>query len=275
MSITIDSHQHYWQLNRFDYAWIPSDNAALHQDRMPEDVLPQMRAAHVERAVLVHATGISTEIPWLLSLCDTYPHFAGVVGWVDMTSPSVSDEISHLAQDSRFRGVRLHLPFDENHKPFVDSALRTLASHTLSCDLLLGQSQLPNAVALIEAHPDTTFILDHLAGARITATGAADFKQSIRPLLNLPNAFMKVSGYMTAQVGIQDRDLPAILAQYIAAAISSLGADRLMFGSDWPVSSQAAPYGHTVAVLRDITMQMTMSEQDAIWGGSAARAYGL
>lgn len=275
MSTTIDSHLHLWQLSRFDYGWIPTNNAALHQDRVPEDVMPQMRTAGVERAVLVHAASTTEEIKWLLSLCDAHSCFAGVVGWVDMTSLSAIDAISSFATDNRFLGVRLHLPIDPLHTEAVNRSMRALASHQLSCDLLLGLARLPEALALIEAHPDVTFILDHLAGAQITAGGASDFQQAIVPLSNKPNVFMKVSGYMTARYDLELAVLPKVLAQYVKAAVSVLGAGRLMFGSDWPVSSQAAAYIQTATVLRDIAARLTNSEQVAIWGGSAIRAYRL
>jgi L-fuconolactonase len=275
MSITIDSHLHLWQLSRFDYGWIPVDNAALHQDRLPEDVIPQMCAAGIERAVLVHAANTTEEIKWLLSLCDAHSCFAGVVGWVDMTSPFTLGAISSFAMDSRFRGVRVHLPIDPLHDEAVNASLRALASHQLSCDLLLGLARLPDALALIKAHPEVTFILDHLAGAQITIGGASDFQHAIAPFAQLPNVFMKLSGFMTARYDLEVSALPTVLAQYVRAAMSILGAERLMFGSDWPVSSQAAIYGQTTATLRDITARLSANEQFAIWGGSSLRAYRL
>ena len=83
---TVDSHQHYWQLDRFDYSWIPADNQALHQNRLPEDLRPQMNAAGIERSVVVHAANTADEIPWLFSLCDQFPYIAGVVGYLDLAS---------------------------------------------------------------------------------------------------------------------------------------------------------------------------------------------
>jgi L-fuconolactonase len=153
--------------------------------------------------------------------------------------------------------------------------LHALAQHNCACDLLLSHTALPQAIDLVAAYPTLTFVLNHLAGARLRADGASEFARSIQPLAGMPNACMKVSGYMTARVDVSLHELPRVLSNYVDAAVHCFSAERLMFGSDWSVSAQAGEYAETVALLRSAAEHLSKDEQAAIWGASAARAYRL
>jgi L-fuconolactonase len=272
---TIDSHQHYWQLDRFDYSWIPSDNQALHQDRLPADLRPQMNAAGIERSVVVHAANTADEIPWLFSLCDQHPYIAGVVGYLDLTARNASVAIKGFARDRRFKGVRLHLPFAPRDKALIDDSLRALATAGLTCDVLLSPANLPQAIDLATSHPDLTFVLNHFAGTRITPVGDLDFATALRPIAALTNTVMKVSGYLTSTGDVPLPTIPGALQPYLDAALDLFGPDRLLFGSDWPVCTQRGAYADAVGTLRTLTLALSPSEQAAIWGNTAIRVYHL
>jgi L-fuconolactonase len=81
----IDSHQHFWQVGRFDYPWMSSDVEVLYQDYLPPTLSPKLKQNGVAKTVLVQASNSVAESRWLLSLADAYPFIAGVVGWVDLT----------------------------------------------------------------------------------------------------------------------------------------------------------------------------------------------
>lgn len=273
----IDSHQHYWQLARFDYGWIRPDNAALHQDRMPPDLHPQMQAAGIERAVFVHATGTPDEIPWMLALSDEYPYIAGVVGSLDLAAPDAPARLAEFARDVRFKGVRINVsPGGEDARP-LDAGLAALATHGLSCDLLIGDGALPDVQRMVAAHPGVLFVLDHLACRPVSAGGAAAFEQALRPFAHLPNAVMKLSGYLTAsaRTGVPGEGICAVLSPYVDAGLRIFGAGRLMFGSDWPVCTMAGAYADAVDALEDTTASLSTAEQADIWGGTAASVYRL
>src|SRR4030095_10569574 len=102
----VDSHQHFWQVGRFDYPWMSSDLGVLYQDYLPVAFAPILKANGVEKTVLVQASNSIAESNWLLDLADQYRFIAGVVGWVDLMSPTVDQQIRQLAQPSHFKGVR-------------------------------------------------------------------------------------------------------------------------------------------------------------------------
>ena len=272
---TVDSHQHYWQLSRFDYGWIPPDSQALNQDRLPADLHPQMQAAGIDRSVLVHAANTPAEIPWLLSLCDEYPYIAGIVGYINPADRNAVETIHSCARDGRFKGVRLHLPFDSQDRELIDGGLRALAAHNLECDLLLGSHELPQALNLAKANPDLMFVLDHLAGSRIAQGDELAFASALQPFAPLSNTVMKVSGYLTASGDIPIATISSSLQPYLDVALDVFGPGRLMFGSDWPVCTQRGSYADAVNTLRLLTQALDPDEQAAIWGDTAARVYHL
>lgn len=211
----------------------------------------------------------------MLALCDEHPYLAGVVGFVDLTSRHVSAALQGFARHTAFKGVRVNLPFHPGKRRAMDTGLHALADTGLSCDLLVRSSALAQAIDLIRSHPDVTFIIDHMAGASITLGGAGEYEQMIRPLAACANACMKISGYMTAAGNVPRVTLAQTLRDYLSAALNVMGDDRLMFGSDWPVCTQAGEYLDTVEVLRDAAASFSHTEQEAIWGVTAMRVYRL
>jgi L-fuconolactonase len=274
---TIDSHQHYWQLKRFDYGWITPDNVACNQDRMPPDLWPQMQAASIERAVFVHAANTPDEIPWMLSLADEYPYIAGVVGSLNLAVPYELQRLAGFVHEPRFKGVRIQVPTLPAQEGALAEAMALLAPRRLACDLLIGAGALPEVARMAKAHPNVTYVLDHLACQPVSADGAPAFAAAIRPFAPLPNTVMKLSGYLTASArgGVPRDAVAAVLRSYVDAGLEVFGADRLLFGSDWPVCTMAGTYAEAVGALRTVTASLSAAEQAGIWGGTAARVYHL
>ena len=268
--MVIDTHQHYWQLNRFDYGWLTPDNSVLYRDYEPDDLWPDMHAAGVDAGVMVQAHNSVDEARWALALADCYPHLAGVVGWVDLAAPDAPSVLAELDQHPRFKGVRLNLPAEGGA---LDRGLDALATLDLSCDLLLSPDRIGIATDLARGHSGTRFVLNHFGGFRLTPNGQAEWRQRMLALAELPNVALKLSGYLTAAV---PRPLQAeTLQAYVASAIGLFGASRLMYGSDWPVCLQAGRYADGLNLLRAATSTFCVAEQEAIWGETAARVYRL
>jgi L-fuconolactonase len=151
------------------------------------------------------------------------------------------------------------------------AGLAALSDLGLSCDVLGGGDLLPRAAALARRHAGVTFILNHLAGARIADGGAPAWIGRLQPLAELPNVAMKLSGFLTAA---DPRPLSADrLRPYVEGALRLFGATRLMFGSDWPVCLRGGRYGDAVGLARQVIAGLSADQQAAIMGGAAARAY--
>src|SRR6266496_5635745 len=137
----IDSHQHFWQVGRFNYPWMRSEVEVLYRDYLPPTLEPVLKRNHVAKTVLVQASNSVAESRWLLKLADKYPFIAGVVGWVDLTSPGIEQDLSDLTTHAKFKGIR-HLVESEPAddwlvQPAVLEGLRLLAADGVSYDLLV------------------------------------------------------------------------------------------------------------------------------------------
>ncbi|HLY32789.1 MAG TPA: amidohydrolase family protein, partial [Ktedonobacterales bacterium] len=188
--MTVDAHQHSWRRHNFTYEWLEQVNLPeLNRDFLPSDILPQMQAAGIQYNVLIQADDSVAETVWMLELARNHPHIAGVVGWVDLAASDVDTTLDQLTRDPLFRGIRLS---SLEWQPFTHG-LRTLAELRLTCDVLPREGMLPTALEMMRAHPETRFVVDHLAGQALTPGGVIPWTEQLRPLADLPNVWMKFS----------------------------------------------------------------------------------
>jgi len=270
--ITVDAHQHYWQLQNFAYDWHKQVNLPeMNRDYLPSDILPQMQAQGMQYSVLIQADNSLAETAWMLDLAQSYPHIAGVVGWVDLAAPDVTTTLDQLVHEQLFKGIRLPVPQDD-WQP-LRHGLRALTERNLTCDVLPGEGTLPQVTEMMRAHPETRFVVNHLAGLALTAGGVAPWTERLKPLAALPNVLMKFSA-------IQGLAEPSPISEetlqpYLTSALDLFGAQRLLFASDWPVSTLSGPYAECIAVMRAVTASLSADEQVWIWGKTATHTYGL
>jgi L-fuconolactonase len=271
--ITVDAHQHYWQLQNFVYPWNKEVNLpAMNLDYLPPDILPQMQELGMQYSVLIQADDSLGETRWMLDLAQRYPHIAGVVGWADLSDPDVGATLDELARDPFFKGIRLmSMPDKDWHA--LDHGLQALAARGLTCDILPNEETLPLALEMMRAHPETSFVVNHLAGLPLAPGGVQPWTEKLKPLAALPNLRMKFSA-------IQGLAEPSpitaqILQPYLASALTLFGAERLLFASDWPVSTLSGPYAECISIMREVTTDLSEHGQARIWGETAIETYRL
>jgi len=273
----IDSHQHFWTYSAADYPWIGAGMERLARDHLPADLAAVAAPAGIRGSVAVQARQTVAESDWLLGLAAADPFIRGVVGWVDLRSERVDDDLARLAAHERFVGVR-HVVQDEPDPRFLlgEAFVRgvgRLARHGLTYDLLLYPQQLPAAVELATRLPEQPFVLDHLAKPRIRTGEIDSWRRDIRALARHPHVCCKVSGLVTEAAWRGWK--PAEFTPYLDTVLEAFGPSRLMFGSDWPVCLLAAEYADVVAIPREHFARLSPAEREEIWGGTATRFYGL
>jgi L-fuconolactonase len=273
----IDAHQHFWTYSAAEYPWIGPGTERLARDYLPPDLAPLVAAEGIDGSVAVQARQSVAESRWLLELAAAHPLVKGVVGWVDLQSERVGDDLDALAANPTFVGVR-HVVQDEPDPRFLlgDAfvrGLRTLRQFGLTYDLLVYPQQLPAAIEIARLLPEQPFVLDHLAKPRIKAGDIEEWRRDIRALAARPNVCCKVSGLVTEAAW--KRWQRADFAPYLEAVLEAFGPERLMFGSDWPVCLLSAEYREVVGIVEDLFARLTPGERGALWGGTAARFYGL
>jgi L-fuconolactonase len=273
----IDAHQHFWNYSAAEYPWIGAGLERLARDYLPSDLEPLLAAKQIDGSVAVQARQSVEESLWLLALAKAHPLVKGVVGWVDLRSDRVGDDLRVLAANPTFVGVR-HVVQDEPDPRFVLGegfirGLRQLRQHGLTYDLLLYPTQLPAAIELVELLPEQPFVVDHLAKPRIVAGEIDGWGRDIRAIARHDNVCCKVSGMVTEAVrrGWNRDDF----TPYLDVVLEAFGPERLMFGSDWPVCLLAGEYADVAAIPRDYFSRLSATEQRMIWGDTAAGFYGL
>ena len=273
----IDAHQHFWNYSAAEYPWIGAGLERLARDYLPSDLEPLLAAKQIDGSVAVQARQSVEESLWLLALAKAHPLVKGVIGWVDLRSDRVGDDLRVLAANPTFVGVR-HVVQDETDPRFVLGegfirGLRQLRQHGLTYDLLLYPTQLPAAIELVGLLPEQPFVVDHLAKPRIATGEIADWERDIRAIARHDNVCCKVSGMVTEAVrrGWKRDDF----TPYLDVVLEAFGPERLMFGSDWPVCLLAGEYADVAAIPRDYFSRLSATEQRMIWGDTAAGFYGL
>jgi L-fuconolactonase len=273
----IDTHQHFWAYNPREYPWMGPGMESLQRDYLPPDLAPLLKAAAIDGTIAVQARQTLEESYWLLELADQYPFNHGVVGWVDLRSPRVEEDLEKLSRHRKFRGVR-HIVHDEPDDRFMlrEDFLRglgRLAGFGLTYDLLLFPRHLPVACEVVKRFPEQTFVLDHISKPLIKAHRLEPWATDIRRLASFPNVACKISGMVTEAdwKHWQARDFPP----YLDVVLECFGTKRLMVGSDWPVCTLAASYGQVMQIAGDFIGKLSKDEQAAVWGENAKRIYQL
>lgn len=263
-----------------DQPWASDDDLArLRRSFLLADLTPLAAAAGVTGTVVIQTVTEPWETPDLLALAAGGGLLAGVVGWTDLTSPAVADAVAELRAlpgGEFLCGIRhpalVEADPDWLDRPAVLRGMRALAAAGLSFDIVTLPHQLPAALTAARSVPELSFVLDHLGGppAESGPEGAnGPWAAAIRGLADLPNVTCKLSGAHTNPARASE------LRPYYETVLAAFGPDRLMFGTDWPVSALTAPYAAVCELYRELTAQLSAAEQESVFDRTARRAYRL
>jgi len=273
----IDTHQHFWKYNSAHYPWMGENMGSLRRDHLPGDLAPLLKSVGIDGTVTVQARQLVEESYWLLELADQNPFIKGVVGWVDLRSPKVTEQLEKLARYPKLRGVR-HVIHDEPDDRFMmredfRRGLSQLNKYKLTYDLLLFPRHLPIACELLKLFPEQPFVLDHIAKPLIKERKLEPWSTDIRRLAKLTNVYCKVSGMVTEADWAHWKRHD--FTPYLDMVFESFGTKRIMIGSDWPVCTLAGNYSRVMQIAADYVGRLSYSEQSDVWSGNAKRFYGL
>lgn len=280
----VDAHLHLWDLSRFSLSWFRDDlglpcaaSAADFRDVAMVPAEPQHRVVArgaspsgrnpcptaVGSAVAVQAGDTLAEMEWLLEVAAADPVVRSVVlqyvpgpeGWAGLATSVLHD---------RVRGIRVATPggaADLSDLPGLDALCEGAAASARVVEFLVRPAQLDAVARVAARHPHTAVVLCHLGLGAAEATPG--WEASLRGVAAEPNAVAKFSGLATS-AGSPER-----LRALATTAVSAFGTERLMFGSDWPMSARVAPYSRLV----DHVERAWGGRSDAFWGAVARRTY--
>jgi L-fuconolactonase len=272
--VKLDAHQHFWRFDAAQYPWMKPD-WPIRRDFLPPDLEPLLAQAGLDGSIAVQARQTIEESRWLLQSADQHALIKGVVGWVDLRSDCVEDQLAELSRHPRFVGVR-HVVQDEPDERFLLRpdflrGLGLLTQFNLTYDLLVFPKQLAAAIEIARQLPEQPFVLDHAAKPFIRDGTLSPWREQIRELARAANVACKISGLVTEArwSGWQREDF----RPYLDVVFEAFGVDRLMFGSDWPVCLLAARYEEVFEIVEEYTRQFSEEDRARIFGGNASRFY--
>ena len=273
----IDSHQHFWQVGRFDYPWMTPDIELLCRDYLPGMLEPILQRNGVAQTVLVQASNSVEETLWLLELADENSFIAGVVGWIDLQDEGTAQQLDVLTTCSKLKGVR-HLVESEPADDWLTQAtvvrgLRELGARGLTYDLLVHPRHLKYATQVVAQCPDTRFVVDHMAKPPIKTGEIGEWARELKPLAAFPNVSCKLSGLVTeanwSNWRIED------FKPCVETALEYFGPERMIFGSDWPVCFLAATYEQVLDAVQRLLAHLNEDERRRIFSANAVEFFRL
>lgn len=270
----IDAHQHFWDLSRDDYGWLSAADAVLYRDFQPGDLAPLLEPEGISKTVLVQAAPTVEETGYLLDIAERTPFVAAVVGWVDLTRREVGKDLDGLLGRTAFRGVRPMIQDIADDEwmlgPAVSAGWEALIERDLCFDALVLPRHLGHLQRLLDRHPDLRVVIDHAAKPEIATRQFDPWASDLARLASETGALCKLSGLVTEAV----RDWSAgDLAPYVEHLLESFGADRLMWGSDWPVVNHAGGFERWRQVSLELLQRLSPAERSAVLGDTAAAFY--
>ena len=276
----IDSHQHFWNPSRVAYDWLGPDLGPINRAIEFPELAPLLAATGVERTVLVQSADNAADTDYMFEVAAAHPEIAAVVGWVPLDDPeTVASRLPALRANPVFAGIRnlIHTKPDPDWllRADVDASLGMLAAAGVPFDVVsVLPRHLEHVPTLSNRHPDLRMVIDHMSKPPIKAGDDEPWRTLIRRAAENPRVYAKVSGLYPA-VG----DLAAWSADdvrpYLEFALELFGADRLMFGGDWPISVLAGGYVRVWEELSVLFDELAADERTAILGRTAATFYAI
>jgi L-fuconolactonase len=271
----IDAHQHFWHYNPTEYGWINAEMKILKNDFLPSALNKELNAVGFDGCIAVQARQTLDETTWLLNLASEHSFIKGVVGWVDLCSETIEEQLHTFAANPKLVGVR-HVVHDEPDDRFMArkdfrQGISLLQKYKLTYDLLLFPKHLPLAAELVHDFPNQKFILDHIAKPDIKNQGKEPWSTDIRKLAENPNVYCKLSGMVTeAHWNSWKAD---DFKFYLDTVFEAFGENRLMIGSDWPVCTLGGSYNQILSIVTNYFSHSEKGIQEKVLGNNCFDFY--
>jgi len=272
----IDAHQHFWKFDPKRDSWITDDMRVLKNDFMPDDLRPLLQSEGIDGCVAVQADQSENETEFLLNLAQSHPWIKGVVGWVDLKNNNLESRLNYYGEDVRFKGVRHILQAEKSGymlAPDFVNGVKTVGSRGLTYDILSLESQMEEVFEFVQQLPAMKLVIDHISKPNIKEQSFDQWRLWMKRISQFDHVHVKLSG-MTTEANWQTWQAEDFIP-YIDTCLEYFGANRLMYGSDWPVSLLAGSYTKTNNAMKSGVSRLSVDEQEQIMGLTAVQFYDL
>lgn len=271
----IDSHQHFWYYNPQTHGWIDDSMSVIRRDFLPAHLEEVLKENQVTGTIAVQVDQSISETQFLLDLAEDFDFIKGVVGWVDLRSDHLETQLDALAHQYKLVGFRHIVQAEQDPmflmQPSFRRGLEIIFERGYTYDILIYPHQLAAALELIDRFPRAPFVIDHLAKPYIKSGYYKGWEIMMREISQYPQVYCKWSGMITEANWYSWT--PEDLRKYLEITADCFTADRLMYGSDWPVLNVAGTYQQVLDVILDHVSGWSNQEQSNVMGGNAKKFY--
>lgn len=275
---TIDSHVHFWDPARLEYAWLQNE-PRLYRAYLPNHVPPRVGENEIAGMIFVQADCAADqavdEADFVSALAAQDPRIRGIVAFAPLEQGAAARPVlDALKQRPLVRGVRRLLQSESVGfalEPAFITGVHLLAAYNFTFDICIRHWHLGDAIQLVRACPEIHFVLDHIGKPDIKNHVLEPWRAQISELASLTNVLCKISGLVTE--ADHAHWTPEDLRPYIEHVMYAFGMDRVMFGSDAPVAYLASAYAKWLETLNDLTSTLTEAERVNLWHTNAAAFY--
>jgi L-fuconolactonase len=271
----IDTHVHMWNLDTARPPWLEPEASHLYHTFGPEEFLANARRVGVAKCVLVEAGQPPTLNRFLKQTAESTESIAAVVPFLSLERPDIEEEIERWVSVPKFRGFRDEIEVypdpDYLTRPAVLRGLGILSKRGIPFEFLVKDFHLKHVVNVYEQYPDLVGIIDHIGKPKIaTGRDVDEWQAYMGWLAEVPSLCCKLSGVLS-EAGVNwsvERVKP-----FVRFVVEVFGFDRVMWGSDWPISLERADYQTTFRVMRKALGEIDSSDAEKLFRTSAMACY--
>ena len=248
--------------------------SVIRRDFLPNDLRPVLEKNGISGCIAVQADQSETETHFLLELAAHNDFIQGVVGWVDLRAKNLPERLDYFLTFPKLKGFR-HILQGEKPEFMLQAdflrGIRALGKRGFTYDILVFPRHLPAVRRFLAQFDDQPFVINHLAKPYIKRGLLRQWEKDMRSIARHKQVCCKISGMVTEA----DWKIwaPADFTPYLEVVLDAFGADRLLYGSDWPVCLLAAEYAQQLAVVEGFFGKLLEIEQAKIMGGNALKFY--
>lgn len=275
----IDTHTHFYDPTRpGGVPWPGKGDPLLYRPTLPADYRAQPVPQPVTATVVVEASPLVEDNQWILDLAAKDRFIVGFVGNLKPGEDAFAGHLRRFAANPLYRGIRVNegaLRTGLSNGAFV-ADLKRMADANLELDVNGGPTLLPEVARLAKALPSLRVVINHLANTRIDGKNVAEsWQRDLAAAAKFPQVFLKVSALVEG-TGRREGDAPRDVEFYrpwLDVAWQAFGPERLVYGSNWPVSARFAPLATVQGIVHDYFSAKGQPALEKFFAGNARTAY--
>lgn len=277
----IDTHLHLWDINHLDYPWL-DDIPQLNRSFLLDDYNKACAGLDIKKIVFMQCeckpSQYKQEVEWVTEQARKEPRIQGIVSWAPLEKgEGVRPEIEALKTNPLVKGIRRIIQFEPDLEfclyPDFIKGVNMLTDYGLTFDICISHIHNKSVIQFVRKCPGVPMILDHIGKPDIKNYRLYPWRDEIREIAKFPNVYCKLSSLAT-EADHQDWTLDD-LRPFVDYIIECFGIDRLVFASDWPVSSLAADIPTCVSTILEIMKGCTREELKKVFHHNAEKFYGI